>query len=357
MMTKRFALLSALLFVLVVAACGGDDSTSSGDVPKSAVAVVDGREIPRTEFEKLLEQAKRSYKAQDRAFPKAGTEEYQTLQNQAVAALVQKVELEQAAEDMDIEVSDKDVDARLEKIVKQYYGGDEKKLDEQLKQQKLTKDQVREDIRGQLVSEKIYNQVTKDVKVTDAEAQDFYEKNEAQYKQAESRDVRHILVKKKAVADSVRAQLTPNGSNFAALVTKYTQDTGSKATGGKLTISRGQTVSAFDKVAFELKTKEISQPIKTEFGYHIIQAVADIKPPTTTPLKDVKTQITQQLEQTEKNETMTKWLEDLKADYEDKVAYAVGFTPPPPGTTGTTGTTTDRAVACPLATRWSSSRN
>ena len=340
MMTKRLALLSALLSVLFVAACGGDDSTGSDDVPKDAVAVVDGREIPRTEFNELIESAKRSYKAQDREFPKAGTEEYQTLQNQAVAALVQKVELEQAAEDMDIEVTDKDVDARLKKIVKQYYNGDEKKLDEQLKEQKLTKDQVREDIRGQLVSEKIYNSVTEDVKVTDAEVQAFYEQNKAQYRRAESREVRHILVKQKAVADSVRGQLTPNGSNFASLVTKYTQDTGSKSTGGKLTISRGQTVSAFDKVAFALKTEEISDPVKTEFGYHVIQAVADIKPATTTPLKTVKTQIRQQLEQTEKNETMTKWLEDLKADYEDKVAYAVGFTPPPSATTGTTETDT-----------------
>jgi foldase protein PrsA len=340
-MTKRLVFLPALLAVLALAACGGGDSSSSDDVPKDAVAVVDGREIPRTEFNELIDSAKRSYKAQDREFPKAGTEEYQTLQNQAVAALVQKVELEQAAEDMNIEVADKDVDARVEQIVKQYFGGDEKKFEKQLKDQKLTMEQVREDIRGQLVSEKIYNSVTKDVKVTDAEVQEFYEQNKAQYRQSESREVRHILVKKKAVADDVRSQLTPNGSNFAALVTKYTQDTGSKSTGGKLTISRGQTVSAFDKVAFQLKTQEISNPVKTEFGFHIIQAVADIKPATTTPLKDVRTQIRQQLEQTQKNETMTKWLEDLKADYEDKVAYAVGFTPPPSSTTGTGTTQTD----------------
>ena len=50
-----------------------------------------------------------------------------------MAALVQKVELEQAAEEMDIEVTDEDVDKRLEEIVKQYYGGDQKQLDKQLK--------------------------------------------------------------------------------------------------------------------------------------------------------------------------------------------------------------------------------
>lgn len=340
MTIKRLALLPALLLALVLAGCGGDDSPSAEDVPSDAVAVVDGTEIPRSEFEALIEQAKRSYKNQDREFPKAGTEEYQTLQNQAVAALVQKVELQQAAEEMNIEITDKEVEDRFDQIVKQYYGGDEKKLEKQLQEQKLTRDEVLEDLRGQLLSEKLYNRITKDVKVSDDAVKSFYDENQAQYRQAESREVRHILVKTKTLADTVRGQLLPNGSNFPALVTKYTEDTGSKATGGKLTISRGQTVSAFDKVAFALKTNEISQPVKTEFGYHIIQAVGDIQPAKTTPLKDVRTQIRQQLEQTQKNEKMTEWLEELKADYEDKIAYAVGFTPPPTATT-TTGTTTN----------------
>ncbi|MDQ3164480.1 MAG: peptidylprolyl isomerase, partial [Actinomycetota bacterium] len=287
----------------------------------------------------LLGQAKRSYKAQDRPFPAAGSEEYQTLRNQAVQALVQRVELQQAAEDLDIDISDQDVDKRLEQIKKQYYGGDQKKLDKQLKEQKLTLDQVKEDIRGQLVSERIFNSVTKDVKVTGPDIEKFYKQNEAQYKQAESRDVRHILLKTKAKAESVRSQLASNGSNFAQLARRFTEDMGSKAAGGKLTISRGQTVSAFDKVAFALDTNEISGLVKTEFGFHIIQATSDLKKANTTPLKDVRDQIKTQLLQTKKNETMTAWVEDLKADYEDKVTYAAGFSPPP-AATGTTGTTT-----------------
>ncbi|MBA2460890.1 MAG: peptidylprolyl isomerase [Actinobacteria bacterium] len=335
MTISRLLLLPALLLALLVAGCGGGDD----DVPADAVAVVDGREIPRSDFDALLEQAKKSYKTQQRDFPAAGSEEYQTLRNQAVQNLVQLVELEQAAEDMGLEVTDKDVDARLEQIKKQYYGGDQKKLDEQLKKQNLTLEQVREDLRGQIVSEKIFNDVTKDVTVTDAQVKEFYETNGAQYRQPESREVRHILLKTKAEAEQVRAQLKPNGSNFAALARKHTEDTGSRSTGGKLTISRGQTVAPFDKVAFSLERNEISGLVKTEFGFHIIQAVSDAKKATTTPLKDVQDSIRQQLLQTKKNEAMTKWVEDLKADYEDKVAYAVGFTPPP-AATGTTGSTT-----------------
>jgi len=335
----RLALLPALLLALVAAGCGG---SGSDEVPDDAVAVVDGRDIPRSEFDQLMAQAKKSYASQKRDFPAAGSEEFQTLRNQAVQHLVQRVELQQAAEEMDLEVADKEVDARLEQIKKQYYGGDQKKLEKQLNEQKLTIEQVREDLRNQILSEKIFKEVTKDVKVTDGEIADSYKKNKAQYDQAESREVRHILVKTRAKAEQIRGQLAADGSNFAALARKHTEDTNSKPTGGKLTVSRGQTVAPFDKVAFALKTREISDPVKTEFGFHIIQALTGVKKATTTPLKEVEDSIRQQLLQGKKNETMTSWVEDLKADYDDKVAYAVGFSPPPAatGTTGTTGTTT-----------------
>jgi parvulin-like peptidyl-prolyl isomerase len=77
--------------------------------------------------------------------------------------------------------------------------------------------------------------------------------------------------------------------------------------------------------------------VKTEFGYHIIQPLSDTKTAKVTPLKDVKESIRQQLAQTKKNEAMTKWVDELKKDYKDKISYAVGFSPPP-GATGTTST-------------------
>ena len=253
--------------------------------------------------------------------------------------LVQRVQFSQKAEDLDIEVTEKQVDARLKQIKKQYFSGDQKKYEKQLKEQGLTEEQVRRDLRGQLISEKIFAKVTGDVKVTDQQIEQFYEEKKAtQYSQPESRDVRHILVKTKAKADDLEAQLK-DGADFGELAKKFSEDTGSKADGGKLTISKGQTVAPFDKVAFELKKNAISQPVKTEFGYHIIQALSDKKPATVTPLKEVKESIRQQLAQTKKNEAMTKWVEDLKKDYEDKISYAVGFTPPPAAAT-TTGSTT-----------------
>ncbi len=334
MKISRLAILLCALVSFALAGCGGG---SSDDVPPDAVAVVDGQEVAKSDYENLIAQAKKSYTNQKRVFPKAGSQEFQTLKNQAVQFLVQREQFEQEAESLDVNVTDKQVNARLAQIQKQYFGGDKKKYEKQLKEQGLSDTQVRNDIRAQVISEQIFAKVTKDVKVTDKQIEDYYNKNKAQYSQPESRDVRHILVKNKAKANDIYNQLKAGG-DFAALAKKFSEDTGSKANGGKLTISKGQTVAPFDKEAFRLKKNAISQPVKTEFGYHIIQPLGDTKPAKVTPLKDVKESIKQQLAQTKKNESMTKWVDDLKKDYEDKISYAVGFSPPP-GATGTTTTT------------------
>mgnify|MGYP000512919065 CR=1 FL=1 len=311
----------------LLAGCGGDD-----EVPTDAVAVVDGEQIAKTDYDALISQAKQSYKNQKREFPAAGSQEFQTLRNQAVQFLVQREQFSQEAADMDVEVTEQQVDARLEQIQKQYFSGDKAKYEKQLKEQGLSDRQVRNDIRAQIVSEKIFEQVTRNVKVTDAEIQKYYKDNESQYSQPESRDVRHILVKQKAKADDLYRQLQ-DGADFAALAKANSEDTGSKENGGKLTISKGQTVAPFDRTAFQLEKGVISRPVKTEFGFHVIEALSDVKPAKTTPLKDVKESIRQQLLQTKKNETMTRWVDELKKSYEDKVTYAVGFNPPPAAST------------------------
>jgi parvulin-like peptidyl-prolyl isomerase len=328
MRTLRFLAPLALVVVLV-AACGGGGSTK---VPAGAVAVVGKDKVERTEFEGLITQAKRTYKSQKRTFPKAGSAEYQALQTQAVEFLVQRQEFAQRAKDLGIDVSDKQVDDRLAQIKKQYFGSSEKKYLAQLKAQGLTDAEVHDDIRSQLISEAIFNKVTKGVKANDADIKTYYDAHKSQYGQPESRDVRHILVKSKSQAQSIYEHLRGDkGSDFAAYAKKFSQDPGSKNQGGKLTITKGQTVPAFDQAAFTLPTKAISTPIKTQFGYHIIQPLSDVRPAKTTPLKDVKASIEQQLLQQKKNEAMTKWVDETKKSYcnGNKVRYAPGFTPSP----------------------------
>jgi parvulin-like peptidyl-prolyl isomerase len=322
MRNRSLILLLAALVALLAAGCGGSDS-----VPSDAVAKVGDQTITRAQFEQLLSQAKKSYASQKRDFPKAGSAEYEQLKNQAVQYLVQRAEFAQKADDLDVQISDKQIDDRLDQIKKQYFGGSDKKYRTQLKQQGLTEQQVRDDIQAQLVSEAIFKKVTEDVKVTDPDVKKYYDDHKTQYGVPEQREIAHILVKKKALADQIYQQLN-NGANFAALAKKYSTDPSSKDSGGKLTISKGRQVPQFDKVAFKLKPHEIAQPVKTSYGWHVIEALTPIKPRSVTKFSEVKTAIRQQLLGQKKQEGMRKWVDDTQKDFESKTTYQVGYEPP-----------------------------
>jgi parvulin-like peptidyl-prolyl isomerase len=332
------ALLSAL--ALVAAGCGSGGSKA---VPGDAVAVVGNATITKAQFNTLLDGAKRTYKARKSPFPKPGTTQYKSLQDQAMQYLVQQSELEQRAKDLGVIVSDKDVTARLAQIKQQYFGGSESKYKAQLKSQGLTEPQIKSDLRAQILSEKIYNKVTANVKVSDADVQAYYTQHKSDYSQAASRDVRHILVNNKKLADQIETQLK-NGGDFGALAKKYSKDPGSAANGGKLTVSKGQTVPPFDKVAFSLKTNATSPPVHTQYGWHIIQALSAVKAAKQTPLKDVKASIQQQLLQSKKTAAMNSWVDAMKKDFAKKVRYQAGYQPTATATTssstGVTATTT-----------------
>jgi peptidyl-prolyl cis-trans isomerase C len=324
------AVFGALMLALV--GCGGGDSKSSEDVPDDAVAVVGDKEVSKSQFDALIAQARASAKQQKRTFPKAGTPEFKNLQNQGLEYLIRRAEFEQKADDMDVQITDKQVNERLEQLKKQFYGGDDKKFKASLKKLLLTEDQVKKDVRAQLLEEQLYKKVTEDLKVSDKDIQDFYEKNKSQYQQAATREVRHILVKTKQKADALHAQLQ-GGADFAKLAKKNSEDPGSKNQGGKLTVSKGQTVPPFDKAAFSLDKNELSQPIKTQYGWHIIQPLSEVKKATTTPLPQVKEAIKQQLLSEKKTKEMREWIDGLKDEFD--VTYQVGYAPPATNTTST----------------------
>jgi parvulin-like peptidyl-prolyl isomerase len=321
---------------LAASACGG----GSDSVPSGAIAVVDGTEISEDDLDELIAQAKKGYEAQKQEFPKAGTPEFQSIQTQYVAYLVELEEFRQAAEELGVSVTDEDVDKAEQELIKSRFDGKRTAYEKALEAQGFTAEQYREKaLAVSALSKKIFDEVTKGVKVTDQEILAYYTQNQSQYGTPESRDVRHILIAEKsgdgkvdfaaskAKADDIYAQLE-NGADFAALAKSSSADPGSKESGGKLTISRGQTVPEFDKISFELDTGELSKPVKTQYGYHVIEAVSDVRKASTTPIDKVRATIRATLLQEKRNEEMQAWVEDLKSDYEGKVSYAAGYEPP-----------------------------
>jgi foldase protein PrsA len=338
----------------VLAACGSSEPSS---VPDNAVAVVGGDTIAKDRYDQVLDQAKRSYAAQHKAFPKAGTQAYNSLRTQIIQFLVERSEYEQVAKDKGIKVSDKDVDARLEQVKQQYFVNPagqkaaskadiEKRYQQQLKAQGLTDADVKDGLRYQLLRQKVYDAETKDVNVSDDDAQKYYDDHKQQYQQPalpESRDVRHILVKSRAKALAIYNQLK-GGADFAKLALKDSIDP-SKTSGGRLKVCKEQSVSCiktvapFEAAAFSLKTNEISKPVHTRFGWHVIQALGPVNKSQKAkpiPFDQVKAAIKQQLVQQKKQDEMTKWWNNTKKDFAKKTAYQTGYAPPASATQTTT---------------------
>jgi parvulin-like peptidyl-prolyl isomerase len=331
---KLLPLLLLALAATFVAACGSSDSSKT--VPPGAVALVGDKPIEKAELDRLLVQTKTNYEAQKQDFPEVGTPQYETLKSTLLKGLVQQAQWEQAGAAMGVRVSEKELDTRLDALKQQYFKGDEDKFKAALDKEGLTVEQLREQLRARLLSDKIYSAVIKKVKVTDAEIKAYYDNHKAQYAQPESREVRHILVKKRALADELYAKLR-NGADFAKLARKYTQDESSKASGGLYTAYRGKSVEPFDKFVFAAEKGAPSQPIKTEFGWHVIEVLSEVKPPALQPLAEAKGTISSVLLQQQQNEALKAWVKDAQSKYE--VTYAPVYAPASTGTTET-GTST-----------------
>lgn len=157
-------------------------------------------------------------------------------------------------------VEDKEVDKKYDEMKKQY--GDQ--FDTLLKQQGIKEETLKTGVRAQLAQEKAIEKT-----ITDKELKDNY-KPEIK--------ASHILVKDEATAKKVKEELG-QGKSFEELAKQYSEDTGSKEKGGDLGFfGAGKMVKEFEDAAYKLKKDEVSEPVKSQFGYHIIK-VTDIKEP------------------------------------------------------------------------------
>ncbi|ALC90570.1 hypothetical protein AM500_12820 [Bacillus sp. FJAT-18017] len=184
------------------------------------------------------------------------------------------------------EVSDEEVNQRLDEIKEQ--AGDEEGFQVLLQQQGFENEkQLKEQIEQSLY---FFKATTDGVKVSDKQIQDYYEQNIGQYTEVRTS---HILVDEESTAKEIEKELK-KGNDFAELAKKQSTDKVSAAEGGDLGFLSGRNQEldpTFLAAALKLKEGEVSEPVKTVFGYHIIK-VLDRKE---TPLNEVKDQIQQSL--------------------------------------------------------------
>ena len=157
------------------------------------------------------------------------------------------------------------------------------------------------------------NELMTSVKVDDAEAKAFFDSNPDLFKAEVAAKAKHILVEDEETANKALAAIK-GGMSFADAAKEYSTCP-SKEQGGELgEFTRGRMVPEFEEAAFNMTPGEISEPVKTQFGYHVIE-LDSITNPEEVSFDDVKDQVMQQVTTTKQNEAYAAKQEELKGKY------------------------------------------
>ncbi|MDW7617163.1 peptidylprolyl isomerase [Peribacillus simplex] len=218
------------------------------------------------------------------------------------------VELE--AEKEGIKIKDEEIQKEIDTMAESY--GDEKSLKEQLEASGSSMEALKNDIVVYLQMKKL---IEPRITVTDDEISTYFEDNKDTFAQAEQVEASHILVEDEKTAKKVEKEIA-EGGDFAKLAAEYSTDTETADNGGSLGyFGKGDMVDEFEDVAFDLDIGKVSDPVKSDYGYHIIK-VTGKKEAKKANLEDSKEEIKETLLSERLQEEYPAWLAEVKKDHE-----------------------------------------
>jgi parvulin-like peptidyl-prolyl isomerase len=334
MMRRALAgLVCVLAAAVILAGCGGSSGSSKSPVPNDSVMVVGGQDVTVSQLQTTMNIARLSMGA---SYPEPGTEEWISLRSRALEALAHDAELRAWARDLGVTVPASAVDAAVKQTLASAFPGkttgsiDQAKLAAEFKKTGMTRALLRHRIETKLVAAAAVKKVGGSPSVTDKQVQAQYDKDKAStYALPERRKVRHILVKTKALADQLYAQLSSSDASFAELAKQYSTDPSGKSAGGDLgVVNRTSLVKPFADVAFSEPVGQVSKPVKSTFGWHLIEAEGPVLPKGTRPLdKALKAQIRSQLVEKARQKHIASVFNLAVNKIAEKIKFAPGYSP------------------------------
>jgi foldase protein PrsA len=340
--TLKFLLPLALTGAAVAfVACGND-------VPPGAVAKVGDTEITQDQFDKWLAIATKGQaqsgqgteldapeftkcvaakkkaptpsgqgKQTDAALKKQCKTEYETIKSQVMRFLIQAEWVTQEAEKRNVEVKPAELKKTLEDQKKQAFPTD-KAYKTYLQTSGMTEDDILFRVKLNELQTKLTQDVTEDAKkVSDADVQEYYDKNQKRFAQPERRDLLIVLTKTEAKADAAK-QALDSGQPWKQVVKQYSIDETTKAQGGKLAaVAKGQQDKALEDAVFAASKGEVEGPVKTQFGWYVFE-VEKITPASQQSLEQSRDTIKNLLRSQRQQKTLDAFIKDFREEYKDE---------------------------------------
>jgi len=297
-----------LLAVALLCALAAGVLATTGCSDKDTAAKVNGEKISTEQLNQQLEQLKKQY---PNMFEGAdGEGRLLDFKQRLLDNLINQKLIEQAAKDKGIKISDADIKKQIDQLKAGFK--DEAQFKAALKSAGMTEAALTEQIRQQLMTQKLIESLAASEKVTAADVKAYYDANKAQFFQKASKRASHILfkVEDKKKAEKVLAELKAGG-DFATLAKTNSIDTATAAKGGDLGWPSVAYVPEFQAALDRLGKGEMSGLVQTPYGWHIIK-VTDTRPGTQQTLAEVKAQIEQIIVQQRRADSYQKFLNDLR---------------------------------------------
>lgn len=236
-------------------------------------------------------------------------EQYKSLlsKEDILSQLIDKKLLFQEAAALGITVSDSEIEEQLNTVKGQF--PTEEVFIQLLEQQELTSDDIKNQIKDQLIINKLLNQTAlSKIEISEQEIADYYKENLEQFIAGEGQiRAAHILVDSEDEADEI-IRLLEKGADFQGLALEKSQDPSVSVNKGDLGFfSKGTMAAEFEKAAFSLKIGEISDPVKTQFGYHIIRRLSG-----RISINEAKGSISSIILRTKQSDVVGEFLEELR---------------------------------------------
>ncbi|NQT65320.1 MAG: peptidylprolyl isomerase [FCB group bacterium] len=158
------------------------------------------------------------------------------------------------------------------------------------------------------------NTTMKGIGIVETEIEQFFNKNRSKYDLPDSTNTSHILVDRENLINEIHAKLMKNEIEFTDAAKEHSKCPSSQKGGELGMYPRGQMVPEYEAVAFNMKVGEVSKPVKTQFGYHIIKLNAK-EDAMEAKFEDVKTQVANELRSKKQNEAYSNKLQELREKY------------------------------------------